>query len=256
MPHRPARAAGPNRRAPGPVDPGVNARVGTVIALVASLGLSAAVGATVARAQPFERALASLRGPRPVTVVLRRDGGHVTAGKDDPRRLRSGVVARSGYDWVDVAPYAGTDEQWQALVQCVQSQYDGFAVDIVDQAPATGEYVLAMVGGSSLELGFDDTVHGIAPWNGRVIDDAVVFVFQSPADDGQTLCETAAHEVGHALGLDHSRDCSDIMSYELCGPKQFQVEASVCGEWDDRSCGNGRARQSSDAELARNVGRR
>lgn len=46
------------------------------------------------------------------------------------------------------------------------------------------------------------------------------------------------------------------MSYELCGPKQFQVEASVCGEWDDRSCGNGRARQSSDAELARNVGRR
>ena len=113
-------------------------------------------------------------------MVLHRDGGRATAGNDDPRTLSSGVVARSGYDYVDIDPYVGTDDEWNALVSCVQSKYAGYGVDIVEQAPAKGNFVLAMVGGSSMTLGFDETVHGIAPWNGKVIDQAVAFVFQPP----------------------------------------------------------------------------
>jgi len=130
-----------------------------------------------------------------------------------------------------------------------------FAVAAVDVPPARGDYILAMVGGSSFEFGFDDTVHGIAPWNGKVLDNAVVFVFDSPDTSIQRICETAAHEVGHALGLDHSHNCSDVMSYESCGPRSFVDEAALCGEWEHRMCASGRLTQNSSAELSRRVGR-
>jgi matrixin len=226
-----------------------------IIGAVLVLGLPL-VGVGFARAGVDLEELPALRETGPLTVVLHRDGGQVIAGKDDPRHLRSGVVARQGLDWVDVPAFAGDDAEWDELVACVQDEYADFAVEVVEEPPKHGDYILAMVGGSPDMFGFDETVHGIAPWSGRLISNAVIFVFGTPDISGRKLCEVTAHEIGHSLGLDHSRDCSDTMSYESCGAKHFRSEPAPCGEWEDRSCGSGRAMQASANELARRIGRR
>lgn len=194
--------------------------------------------------------------PEPVTVVMQRHGGSLTAGEDDSRLGRSSSLANRGINTVDLAGFRGTDRQWVQLMQCVRERYARYNVDIVDAPPAKGEYILAMVGDKPSKLDLPKTVGGLAPHNGSVISDAVVFVFQTRGAKVDDLCQTTAHEIGHALGLDHTRLCTDVMSYESCGAKRFRHEHARCGEWEDRDCDDGASHQSSDAVLGRAVGYR
>lgn len=196
------------------------------------------------------------RGPQPVTVVMSRHGGVVVAGGDDSRNRESSSLANRGIDHVNLKAFHGSDAKWERLVQCVSSRYAEYGVNIVQEAPARGDYVLAMVGGPPSQLNLGKRVGGLAPHHGGVISDAVVFVFQTSKTTVSEMCQTTAHEIGHALGLDHSRLCSDVMSYESCGTKSFRDVAEVCGEWEDRVCDNGHTHQNSDEHLAAVVGRR
>lgn len=196
-------------------------------------------------------------GPKSVTVVLSRHGGTVYAAPDDvPGMHLSGILARQGVASAEIPPFRGTDAQWNRLVQCVHDRFEGFDVTIVDEPPIDGEYTLAHIGGTPDLLGYSDTVGGIAPHADRVLEGSVVFVFQPKGIPARALCETTAHEIGHTLGLDHTRDCSDIMSYETCGNKEFVAAPSRCGEWEDRACESGEPTQSSAERLAAAVGRR
>lgn len=201
-------------------------------------------------------------GPR--VVYLNREGATLTAGPDDSDRNVSSVVAASSLESFDVPAYHGTNDSWDSIVSCVQEQFEDYDVEVVDRRPVSGSYVMALVGGRSGELvattnalgNTNRTMSGLAPMNGHVIEDAVVLVFARQITGGARLvCETVAHEVAHAYGLDHTMNARDPMSYlPRAARRSFQDQAAQCGERAARPCTTGQAVQNSHQQLLRTLG--
>ena len=179
--------------------------------------------------------------PRPVTIFLERGGRVVSEDVTIPR-------------------FGGGDRAWRGIVGCVREHYAPFQVEVVDQKPARGEFITAVVGGRASQLGLDDRwTNGVGPHTGRVIPKAIVFVFSKVGTgerDIDNLCAVTAHEVAHAIGLDHSFKCGDVMSYWLdrCGRRQFLDADAPCGEEEARKCAGGARTQNSYRRLGALVG--
>lgn len=186
---------------------------------------------------------ASAAAADPVVVFLERNGQRLDTDE--------GAVA--------IPKFGGGDRAWAGIVGCVADQFAPFRIEVVDRKPASGEFITAVVGGRASQLGLDDeTTNGIGPYDGSVLRSARVFVFSrvSGERDVANLCAVTAHEVAHALGLDHSTTCGDIMSYHLeaCGPRRFMDVDGACGEDAERSCASGDATQNSYRRLGMLVG--
>lgn len=151
-----------------------------------------------------------------LTVVVHRGGGRVAAGDyDNAKRWVSHTVQTTGRSEVTMPAFEGTDVEWRTMLSCARSHYSGLPIDFVEMPPPTGDYLLVVVGGTPRHLG-QTNMWGLASMGLKaVVPKAVGFVFSAAVrvkDRTVALCETLTHEVGHMIGLDHSPDCSDVMS--------------------------------------------
>ncbi len=195
----------------------------------------------------------------PRVVYVNRDAIVLRGGMNDSFDDRSSLVSARGIDRVTMPGFSGSDVRWDAIMACVDRRFRGYDVRVTDERPLDPGYIMAVVGGHPVDLGIEDRlIGGISPMTNGVVHDAVVFVFADQLhNDARTVCETIAHEVGHAYGLDHTLDADDIMSYlPKRGTKSFVDQALVCGEQDRRDCDDGSPVQNSHRKLLDVLGAR
>lgn len=184
------------------------------------------------------------------TVYLHRGEIAVRGGRDDAAEGESSLIARGKLH--SVPRYRASNATWRRLVGCVQDKFAGYDVRITDERPVDEDYILVKVGGKPADIGMAGVkLGGIAPFNGRAIPNSMVFVFdQRGRFRTKNNCQTAAHEIGHVYGLDHTYQCGDLMSYRQgCGKKRFVNEAMPCGEHETRACESKKGTQNSARRL-------
>lgn len=206
-------------------------------------------------ADPVEGQLAAEVARTPLPVYLNRHGGTYVADPiNDSKSNRSSVLHNQGIASADIAAFAGGDAAWAELVNCSRQLFAPFDVRITDYEPAVGPYIEVVVGGNGSEVGFFGAA-GVAPFACGPVPAAITFAFSQVASSPRRLCETVAHEIGHALTLDHVMLCEDPMSYgSNCGQRWFRNQGSTCGEYEARDCACERPSQNSVAVLEQTVG--
>jgi hypothetical protein len=179
------------------------------------------------------------------TIFLNRcaSGCAVKQGANDDRVDTSDIV--HGSHVLTAFPYG--DDAWKSVVSCVRDTFSSFNVQITDVDPGSASHFEIMIGGAPGDLGFPTNVGGVSS-NGcgqTYIPNALVFDFakvwsQSPTTCGPAcladVCSTAAQEIGHSFGMDHSHNAADPMTYFNYNLRRyFQNEADPCGS----DCVNG-----------------
>jgi hypothetical protein len=193
----------------------------------------------------------------PVTLWLDFEGaGVVHAASDDSSAMP--VASSLAPTNAVVPPFASTaiapevtrDQAIAAIVDRVRTIFQPYAVDVVTARPAAAPYTRILIGGTAAALGVSATEAGVANVDcGNLTDRDVAYDFaaeQTPDYGGVVgIANTAAHEAGHAFGLEHVDDPHDVMyaaaTPMLTLPDLFDVSFRASGSFSSygsagRSC--------------------
>jgi len=184
------------------------------------------------------------------TIFLNRcaNGCTVKKGTNDSRIDSSDIVG-SGVHAMPAFPYG--DAAWASVVACVKDTFAPFNVQITDVDPGSANHFEIMIAGHSSDVGIASPPGGIiggVSTNGcgqSYIPNALVFDFAAAWSQSATtcgpaciadVCSTAAQEIGHSFGMDHSHNAADPMTYFNYNLRRyFQNSADPCGS----DCTNG-----------------
>jgi hypothetical protein len=181
----------------------------------------------------------------PVVFYMNFDGGTYRPGSEDARTNSSSIAHKTG----TIAPWSAPQASQDAVIDCMENMMSRWNVQVVTEDPGDAAHYELVIGGRPTDLGFDGNYGGVAPFRSdcSVIPNAVTYTFAEViGNNPQAVCQVAAQEVAHSLGLDHEYLCSDPMSYLTgCGAKTFQDVDARCGEYGERDCYCGAETQNS-----------
>jgi hypothetical protein len=161
------------------------------------------------------------------------DGAAFQGGSDDATTDHSSLALMAPssvayvppFDPTVVAPGLPASDVADVLIDRIRTLFAPWNVQVVRTRPSSGAYTLVAVGGDTSVIGTNDGIAGLAPAVDctDAIPSNVVYDFsdeQSPGFGGVvSVAATAAHEAGHAFGLEHTTDTKDLM-YAVASPTQ------------------------------------
>ncbi len=199
--------------------------------------------------------------PRKHTLFLNFGGGMLFTGADNSAEDRSNLAKQGVYP-----TFGGGESIALSIIQAVEADFAPFGIQVIyDHRPRkVVPYTMEMVGGSWTDTNIDSPAGGVAPGAdcGALGQRHVVYTF---SNGGSVLgaAATISQEAGHAYGLDHTFDCTSVMSYCGGGDKAFQEgcqglcesmcqgpNSAGCRLTHEMFCGEGNDMQDDAAEMA------
>jgi len=199
--------------------------------------------------------------PRKHTVYMNFTGGDLMSGEDNSAENRSDLAENGAYP-----VFTGGEAKAVAAAQAFGSDVEPFGIEVVylERPPQLLPYTMVMVGGTWEDTQLDGPAGGVAATAdcGALNQRRVVYVFADGGWSAVEIASTSAQEAGHAWGLDHTYNCTSVMSYclgpgdgtfsntcdELC-ELDCQLPAN-CRVTHEMFCGAGNDQQNDVEELA------
>jgi hypothetical protein len=157
--------------------------------------------------------------PRPATVFINYDGGHLSGGDDSALDQLSCI--NGGFDH---PAFFGSRALADQVTEQVRAILAPFAVRVVDERPPEHlPYTMVMMGGLPQSLGFPAGVGGYACVIdcGDALSRETVLVFAETIREPRELAQTVVHEVAHSWGLDHVLASELIMNPTTSGAERM-----------------------------------
>ena len=176
--------------------------------------------------------------PEPQIVFLNWAGGA------NVRVENVGTFDIDSFNAADVGPFEGrTDDLKDAVETVIADRYDGFNLILTnsddDPTPTDPHSTVHFGGKASSAFAIAEQVD---TFNADQTDDAIVFTdsFRNAFSSTPTLTQmavaignTAAHEIGHLLGLVHTKDCSCLMDTTCGNDSLLREQIFKTSELDD-----------------------
>ncbi len=186
-------------------------------------------------------------------IYLNFEGAPLKMGQSNSKNNTTGLLTVSSlnYPAQSWTSMGGKDKGQKDVITELRLLYGNYAVEFVTTRPTSGDYTMAMSGGTGegCKKGGAGTV-GIAPLDCKFSNkNDIVFVFGNKLSSAKKLAFVIAHELGHSFGLEHVADNTDIMAPALSGATCCWTTSTVTG---GGSCG--RTTQDAKKVLSDNLG--
>jgi hypothetical protein len=171
----------------------------------------------------------------PRVLFLNLDGVLISKGATSDSAANRSHICHGTFPAFDHAPYGSQRRQVIAdLLSRVRGLLGDFAVDLRTTRPASGRYLMLVLGGLPSACGYGAGIGGLAPQDcGDRQSGEVAFIFSAGITHLQMLALTIAHEAAHTLGLVHTSEGCDVMSPTICGAGSKRFLDRLVTVWPD-----------------------